>query len=101
MASPDKIDNQRGHCNCFSEAELGVRDRDLRADELIQLGATGLRRCAGIGDTLVIAERAGGVSAQQLRVADEHREAISVAAEASEHHSPERQRERPEEEVTS
>src|SRR3989441_9593862 len=69
-----KSDRQESQNQAASEreAQLGVGDRDFRADELIELGATRLRRCAGVGDALVIAERAGGVSAQQLRAADEN-----------------------------
>src|SRR5437773_11403411 len=81
------------------EAQLHVAHRDLRSDQLVELGASGLRPRLRIRDALMVAERPGGVAANQLGAAEEYREAIGVATEAAEHQPADGDRERPEEEI--
>src|SRR5262249_6143529 len=82
------------------EAELDVADREPRPDQLIELRASRLRRRSTEG-ALVPAERARGVTPNQLSAAEEDGEAVAVAAESAEHHAAHRDRERPEEDVAA
>src|SRR3989442_15715679 len=79
------------------EAHLGVRHREPRPDELVELGATAGRR----REALVVDERAGGVAAHQVGVPEELWEQVAVPSEAAKEHAAQGEREGSGEEVAT
>ena len=78
------------------EAQLGVRHRDARPAELVELRT----RARGLPlDALVVDDRAGRVAADQIGVAQEQGELVAIAAEPPVHRGTDGDGERPREQV--